>query len=455
MSTCPALNYKPLGAVEVSTAGEVEHKVADANAARGPWKELGVAGRAELLEPIRDEFLARRDEIATTITGETGKPIPESLVEVEDYCDQITWFLDNAGTALADEVTKEDESSLHRVVYEPRGVAAVIAPWNFPFGMAVWGVFPNLIAGNPVVFKTSEETPLVGKKFEEIMLNHDLPKGVFAEVYGAGDVGQMLSHSNVDLLWFTGSTATGKSLYRTAASKFIPATLEMGGSNPSIVFDDADLDIATQFVYGERFQNNGQVCAATKRLIVHEAIADDLVDRLKTIIETRRIGNPLLDPAAEVGSLISQRQAKVAQAQLDDALVKGAVVLAQNEIPEGLAGAYFPPSMISQITRDMRVWHEEVFAPILPVVSFSTEEQAIRMANDTIYGLGARVISADVERAEAIAARIEAGTVEINSGSRWEPCNPFGGYKSSGLGRELGVHGLRELSQTKVVSRSK
>ena len=130
-------------------------------------------------------------------------------------------------------------------------------------------------------------------------------------------------------------------------------------------------------------------------------------------------------------------------------------MLAQNEIPEGLAGAYFPPSMISQITRDMRVWHEEVFAPILPVVSFSTEEQAIRMANDTIYGLGARVISADVERAEAIAARIEAGTVEINSGSRWEPCNPFGGYKSSGLGRELGVHGLRELSQTKVVSRSK
>lgn len=454
-STAPAIAYHVLGRVEISTPTEVSHKVAQANAAKTPWKELGVEGRIKLLEPIRDEFIARQDEIASLITNETGKPIVESVGEVSDYAGQISWFLENAPSALADEVTHEDEASLHRVVYEPKGVAAVIAPWNFPFGMAVWGTFPNLIAGNPVVFKTSEETPLVGKKFEEIMLNHDLPEGVFSEVYGDGKVGKTLSEDpNIDLLWFTGSTNTGKSLYKTAAEQFIPATLEMGGSNPTVVFEDADIEQAAVRVYGERFQHNGQVCTSTKRLFVQESIAKGMANLLKDIVESRIIGDPMY-PTTEAGSLISAKQARIAQGQLDDALAKGAVVWAKNEVPADLQGAFFPQIILAGIKRNMKVWHEEVFAPILPISTFKTEEEAVRLANDTVYGLGARVISADLERAERVAARIEAGTVEINEGSRWIPANPFGGYKSSGMGRELGIHGLRELCQLKTISRSK
>ncbi|MEK7600258.1 MAG: aldehyde dehydrogenase family protein [Patescibacteria group bacterium] len=454
-STAPAHGYAVIGQVEVSTPAEVSYKVEQANAAKTPWKELGVEGRIKLLEPIRDEFIAQADDIAKIISLETGKPINNSYGEVLSYAEDITWLFENAPKALADEVTHEDNNSLHRVAYEPKGVAAVITPWNFPFGMAVWGTFPNLVAGNPVVLKTSEENPMVGKAFESIMLSHDLPEGVFGEVYGDGKVGKDLSEqAGIDLLWFTGSSATGKTLYKTAAEQFIPATLEMGGSNPTLVFEDADAIKAAQRIFNERFQNNGQVCTATKRAFIHEQIAKPVTAELKRLVEDRVIGDPFAE-GTETGSLVSAKQAAIAQGQLDDALSKGAKIWAKKDVPEDLSGAYFPQVVLAGVTRDMKVWHEETFAPILPVSTFKTEEEAVRLANDTVYGLGARVISADLERAERVASRIDAGTVEINEGSRWLPQNPFGGNKSSGMGREHGVHGLRELTQPKTISRSK
>lgn len=454
-STAPAHGYKVIGQVEVSTPAEVANKVELANAAKTPWKELGVEGRIKLLEPIRDEFVDQAFDIAQIISLETGKPLNESYGEVLGYAQDITWLFENAPKALADEVTHEDETSLHRVVYEPKGVAGVITPWNFPFGMAVWGTFPNLVAGNPVVLKTSEENPMVGKAFESIMLSHDLPEGVFGEVYGDGEVGKELSEqAGIDLLWFTGSSATGKTLYKTAAEQFIPATLEMGGSNPTLVFEDADAVKAAQRIFIERFQNNGQVCTATKRALVHEKVAREVATTLKELVESRVIGDPFAEDT-QTGSLVSAKQAAVAQDQLDDALTKGAIIWAKKDVPEDLSGAYFPQVVLAKVTKDMKVWHEEVFAPILPVSTFRTEEEAIRLANDTVYGLGARVISADLARAERVASRIDAGTVEINEGSRWLPQNPFGGNKSSGMGREHGLLGLRELCQPKTVSRSK
>jgi len=333
-------------------------------------------------------------------------------------------------------------------------VAAVITPWNFPFGMAIWGIIPNLIAGNTVVFKISEECPLVGELIEKVMNNHDLPKGVFSEVYGAGDVGKILSESDIDLIWFTGSTKVGQMLYKTAAEKFIKVVLEMGGSNPCIVFEDADLQNSLNTIYNGRFQNCGQVCNNIKRLIVHESISDEVVLRLKEIVETKQIGNPL-DKTNDIGSLASERQLKLLKEQLQDALSKGAKIVIGGKNPENLKGAYFEPTILTNITEDMRVYNEEVFGPILPVVIFKTEKEAVELANDTIYGLGSRVISRDIERANRVALQIEAGTVEINQGSRWLPCNPFGGYKKSGMGREHGVAGFRELCQMKVVSMSR
>ncbi len=451
VSTNPADNYTRIGEVEISTDAEIKAKVAKAQAAKTAWKELGVEARIKLLEPIRDEFLARKDEIAELIVRETGKSITESRAEVERYTDgELTWFLENAPKALASEPTLEDDESYHRIIYEPHGVVAAIAPWNYPFGMAVWGIFPNLIAGNTVVFKTSEECPLVGKLIEEIILSHKLPDGVFAEVFGAGGVGQSLAESDVDLIWFTGSTRTGKALYRTAADKFIKAILEMGGSNPCVVFDDVDITEIAPVIFSGRFKHNGQVCSALKRLIVHESIKDKLIAELVKIIKQQNVGDPM-DPKTDLGSLVAKRQKDLVEAQLQDALHKGAKIAAQTKLPDSLEGAFVAPTLLTNITKDMRVWHEEVFGPVFPIVTFKTEEEAVALSNDTDYGLGGRVLSGDVQRAERVASRIDAGSIALNLEARFAACDPFGGYKCSGMGRERGIMGLRELCQVKVV----
>lgn len=451
VSTNPADNYSKVGEVDISTDAEIAEKVAKAQSAKAAWKELGVEERIKLLTPIRDEFRARTDEIAQLISKETGKAITEATSEVTRYTDEeLTWFLDNGAKALADEVTLKDDESFHRIRFEPYGVAAAIAPWNFPFGMVVWGIFPNLVAGNTVVFKTSEECPLVGKLIEQIVLKHDLPEGVFAEVYGAGDVGRKLSESDINLIWFTGSTRTGKSLYKTAADKFIKAVLEMSGSNPCVVFDDVDIAQAAPVIFNGRFRHNGQVCSALKRLIVHEKIADELTAALKKIVDKQKIGDPL-DPKTDLGSLVAKRQLDLLNEQLKGALDKGAKIVAQAKLDSNLKGAFFPATLLTNITKDMRVWHEEVFGPIFPIVTFDSEEKAVRMANDTPYGLGARVMSGDHKRAERVVAQIDAGSIAINYEARFAACDPFGGFKNSGLGRERGIHGLQELCQIKVV----
>jgi succinate-semialdehyde dehydrogenase/glutarate-semialdehyde dehydrogenase len=454
ISTNPADNYSKLGEVNISTDKEITEKVINANKAKVTWKELGVEGRVKLLEPIRDEFRERKEEIAQLISKETGKVISESTTEVTRYVDELTWFLDNGSKALKDVITLDDDKSLHRMIYEPYGVAACIAPWNFPLGMAVWGIFPNLVSGNVVIFKTSEECPLVGKLIEKIMLNHNLPIGVFSEVYGAGDVGKKLTESDINLIWFTGSTKVGKSLYKTAGNKFIKAVLEMGGSNPCVVFEDVDIDKAAPVIFGGRFRHCGQVCSALKRLIVHENVEKELISALKEIVERQKVGDPL-NTNTDLGSLVAKRQHILLNEQLKDAIDKGAKIVAQTKLPKALKGAFFPPTLLSNITGEMRVWKEEVFGPIFPIVTFRTEEEAINLANDTPYGLGARVISKDIKRAERVASKIDAGSITLNYESRFLACDPFGGYKNSGIGRERGIHGLQELCQVKVIQVSK
>ena len=454
VSTNPADNYSKVGEVKISSDSEILDKVTKANKAKRIWKEIGVKRRVKLLEPIRDEFRERAEEISKLISIETGKVISESLTEVNRYTDELSWFLENGHKALKDDITLDDEKSLHRIVYEPYGAAACIAPWNFPFGMSVWGIFPNLVVGNTVVFKISEESPLVGKLMEEIILNHSLPEGVFSEVYGAGDVGKKLSESDINLIWFTGSSKTGHSLYKTAADKFIKVVLEMGGSNPCVVFDDIDIALTAPVVFGGRFRHCGQVCSALKRLIVQDKISEKLIAALKEIVEKQRIGNPL-DTRTDLGSLVAKRQLILIKEQLQDALDKGAKIVAQTKMPKGLKGAFFPPTLLTNIKKDMRVWKEEVFGPIFPIVTFKTEDEAIELANDTVYGLGGRVMSKDIERAERVASKIDAGSIAINYESRFLACDPFGGYKDLGIGRERGIYGLQELCQVKVIQASK
>lgn len=451
ISTNPAKNYEVIGSVNISTSQEIKQKVSAANKAKSTWKELGVAKRIKLLNPLYDEFIKRKKEIALLTSKEIGTPVNDALGDLEWDQGYFKWFLDNGEKYLSDEITYKDNKQTHKIIYEPIGVAAVIVPWNFPWANFLWGVIPNLIAGNTVVFKHSEECPLSGKLFEEMVKKINLPNGVFSEVYGAGEVGELLVNQEIDLIWFTGSSKIGNHLYKIAGRKFIKAVLEMGGSNPGIVFEDADLNGIIDKIYTKRFMNCGQVCDALKRLTVHKSIFNQAVIKLKAIAESIIVGDPE-NKKTQMGPLVAKRQLDLLESQVEDAVKKGARIITGGKRPKNLKGAYYLPTILTNVKRDMRLWKEEVFGPVLVVVPFNTEEEAIKLANDTTYGLGAQIYTKDKKRAERVASKIEAGTIDINLASHWQACNPFGGYKDSGMGREHGVYGLRELCQLKVLA---
>lgn len=451
ISTNPAKNYRVIGSVDISSAKEIKNKVALANKAKEQWKELGVEKRIKLLLPLYEIVTNNLEKLAKLVTQEIGMPIKESR-------DNINWDLSylksffESGSYLNDEITYKKGTAIHKIIFEPIGTAAVIVPWNFPLGNILWGVIPNLIVGNTVVVKHSEECPLFGKLFAEMMDKLSLPKGVFSEVYGAGDVGECLVKQNIDLVWFTGSSKIGKKLFEIAGNKFVKSILEMGGSNPAIVFDNINIDDIIPRLHFKRFLNDGQVCDAVKRLIVHEDIFKEVVDKFKKHLLTKKVGDPE-DPKTDLGSLVAKRQLELLESQVKDATDKGAKVICGGKRPNGLKGAYYLPTILTNIKFDMRVWKEEVFGPVLPIVSFKTEEEAIKLANDTNYGLGAVIFSKDVKRAERVAKNIRAGNIDINSGNHWMPQTPFGGYKDSGMGREHGRIGFQELCQVKVIAK--
>lgn len=454
ISTNPAKNYEVVGEVEISSDEKIAEKVKNAKEAKLIWKGLGVKKRIDLIKPIYEEFLNRKEELIELIIKEIGKTRKEASIELNRYSAEFKWFLDNGEKSLKEEATYEDDETIHKVYYEPFGVSAVITPWNYPFGMFVWGVIPNLIVGNTVVFKHSEECPLSGKLIEDIMLSKHLPRGVFNEIYGAGSIGSKLLNQDVNLIWFTGSSRTGKEIYKIAANKFIKVVLEMGGSNPGIIFKDADIDRFIDKLYAKRFIACGQSCDALKRLIVEEPVFDEVIEKLKRKVESKIVGEPDKEDT-DFGSLVAKRQLDLLEAQVKDAIDKGAKVITGGKRPNNLKGAYYMPTILTNIKKNMRVWNEEVFGPVLVVVPFKDEEEAISLANDTRYGLGSLIFTSDIKKAERVASKIEAGTVEINSANHWLTCNPFGGYKESGMGREHGIHGFRELCQIKVVSEEK
>lgn len=451
MSTNPAKNYEKLGEVNISLLSEIKEKVRLANQAKEAWKNIRIKERIKRLTPLYNLIDKNKKEIALLITKEIGKPIKEAVEDINWDLIYLKWYLENGEKYLNDEITHKEGNVVHKVIYEPIGTVASIVPWNFPFGNFLWGVIPNLIAGNTVVFKHSEECPLTGKLLEKIMDELKLPLGVFSEVYGDSQVGEQLVNQDIDLIWFTGSSKVGKKLYEIAGKKFIKAILELGGSNPAVIFSDVSIDEIKDKLYYKRFLNCGQVCDAVKRLIIHEAIFKKTIDTLKEVIESRKVGDPE-DKKTDIGSLVAKRQLELLESQVEDAIKKGAKIITGGKRPGGLKGAYYLPTILTNITKDMRVWKEEVFGPVLAVVSFKTEEEAIRLANDSNYGLGAEVYSKNQERALRVGFAIEAGTININKGNHWLPCNPFGGYKDSGIGREHGKWGLQEFCQIKNIA---
>ncbi|MCE3237388.1 MAG: gabD [Gammaproteobacteria bacterium] len=441
-----------IGEMEASTPHQITEKIKYARAAAPLWKAFGVEKRIDILRPLQELFKKKKEEIAYLTTQEIGKPILESLSDFEGDFIYLNNFLTEGANYIADEIVFQKENAIHRITYEPRGVVACIAPWNYPFGNFIWSVIPNLIVGNTVVFKHSEECPHVSKLLEESLLSlKELPHGVFSAIYGDAEEGTYLVQQEIDMIWFTGSSLVGRELAAIAGRKQIKALLEMGGSNPAIILEDADVDGLMEKVYMGRFLNGGQVCDAIKRLLVHDTLFDQVVDRLTHRLKKIKIGDPQ-NKETELGPLVSLSHRETLEAQVNDALAKGATLMIGGKRPGKFSGAYYTPTLLTHIKKEMRVWQEEVFGPVLPIVSFKNDKEAIHLANDTSYGLGALICSKDINKARYIASHLQAGCVEINHGNHWQPCTPFGGWKASGRGHEHGRHGFQELCQMKVIA---
>lgn len=453
ISVNPAKNYEVLGQVPISTHAHIDTTVTKAREAYKGWSKLTIKARLTLLEEVYKAFVKRKRDIQLLASREMGMPICVSeKVDIGFGLHYMRGYLDCAEAWLAPEVVFENEREIHYLFFEPKGVAGVSVPWNFPFCNFIWGVMQHLVVGNTVVFKHSEECPLTGKLLEDIISSTSLPSGVFNEVYGDGsDVGEYLMNSSIDLLHFTGSTGVGKHLYQIAAKKYIPAILELGGSAPGIVFDDADLDVAIGSIYFNRYANSGQTCDGLKRLLVHRSLFDEVIAKLKAYILTKKVGDPE-DPKTDIGPLVALRQLVVLEEQVADALERGAKVIVGGKRPPHLSGAYYEPTLLTHITPDMRVWKEEVFGPVLPIVPFDSDEEAIALANDTRYGLGGYIYTSNRERAFRVSSLLQTGNIGINDAYYMEAQDPFGGYKDSGLGREHGKQGLRELCSSKLVA---
>ena len=453
ISTNPARNYIPLGVVNVSSSEEIENKVRMAAQVKESWRYLGIKKRKQILLHVLENFKLHKDELVNLITSEIGKPIKETIQEFDTFFLQAyEWFLSNCERSLQPQIVYNDGKILNSIVYEPYGITAVIMPWNFPLEMFVWGVIPNLLVGNTVVMKHSEYCPLTAKVIESIMYESELPQGVFNMIYGDGQIGEGLVKSDIDLLWFTGSSKTGKYLFSVIGNKqkFIKSVMELGGSNPGIVFDDVEIDKYVDFIVSKRFLNCGQACNALKRLIVHHSIFDETVQKLTDKVKKLHTGDPT-DANTDIGSLVSKTQLDKVKKQVDESISKGAKIVIGGKQPENLKGAYFLPTILVNITSNMPVWQEEVFAPVLPVIQFQTEEEATKLANNTKYGLGAHIFTKDKSRFERLSGRIQSGMVRLND-SPQDYSAPFGGFKMSGIGREHGELGFQELTQIKVIA---
>nr|VFK61377.1 MAG: succinyl-CoA reductase [Candidatus Kentron sp. TUN] len=447
--------YKCIGEIEISNEQDVREKVELANKAKSIWKKTPLKTRIELLRPIFDEFARRKEELAELESREMGMPLGDAIEDIDDTMSYVQWYFEHAEQYLGPEITYETDKEIHTVYHEPIGVTAVVIPWNFPFSMSVWAVLQGLIAGNVIVMKHSEECPLSGKFIENVFSDHHLPEGVFNEIYGGAEVGRILVHQSVDMIQFTGSTATGRFLYEVAGKRFLKANMELGGSAPGVIFEDADFGETLTTVCNLRLFNAGQCCDGLKRLLVHESIASQVEKELTNLFSRTVVGDAL-NPTTDVGPLVSKKQLERLVAQVQDALLQGAKILVGGKsLEEELGGAFYQPTLLKDVSSKMRVWQEEVFGPVLPIVTFSNEEEAIRLANDTLYGLGAYIFTGDTDRAQRVAHAIDSGVVGINGCSYFSPSSPFGGYKGSGFGREHGKYGFYEVTRTKVIATTK
>jgi betaine-aldehyde dehydrogenase len=442
-----------LTAVDEASPDDVQRAIAAARTAfdTGDWPRTPASERAALLDRIAEALIRDKEEIARTETLDTGKTLVESRIDVDDVVRVLRYFADLADKEPGRVVDTGNPTAISRIVYEPVGVCALITPWNYPLLQASWKLAPALAAGNTVVLKPSEVTPLTTIKLVELCAEAGVPPGVVNLVLGAGPaVGAPLAESpDVDLVSFTGGLSTGQAIMRAAAGNVKNVALELGGKNPNIVFADADVETALDYALTAVFLHAGQVCSAGARLLVEDAIYDDFVAEVAARADRIRLGNGLTG-GTESGPLVSAAHRDKIEAYVASGLEEGAKLLAGGRRGDG-PGFFYRPTVFADCHRDMRIVREETFGPILTAERFSGEDDAVRLGNDTIYGLAAAVWTCDAGKAQRVAGRLRHGTVWINDYHPYLPQAEWGGFKQSGIGRELGLTGLDEYREAKHV----
>ncbi len=453
-STNPSRNYELIGEIEVTTDQDISEAVTRARAVQPAWASLSQPERNAAVESFIEACKPRAEEIAIAMAKEMGKPIFQARAQIAESFNYFHAYMEMAEKALAPKVVFENDTEVHTETREPLGVIVCITPWNFPFLNIPWQAGQSLLAGNAVLYKPSEEIIVFARLIQELVAASKLPKDIFTVILGDGQVGEYLVQQPVDAILFTGSTRTGQRITELAAKTSTRVLTEMGGSSAGIIFEDADVPAIISTVYDMRFDNTGQYCDGLKRLLVHESKLEEVLAALRQVNATKKVGDAL-DEATNIGPLVAKRQLDLLKAQVQDALDNGAKIVFGGNEPEGLQGAYFEPTVLTDITFEMRVWKEEVFGPVLPVVTFKTDEEAIQLANDTVYGLCDFVFTTDKERYRRVAHQLKAGLVAHNNALFYSPHTPFGGYKKSGNSRTNGIEGFHEVTQIKMISEEK
>jgi acyl-CoA reductase-like NAD-dependent aldehyde dehydrogenase len=432
---------------EVPRAGveETDAAVARAKAAYPAWKTLAPGDRSRLLHRLASALEEAHEELSVLEARNAGKPIGDARGEMGMVADTFRYYAGMPERILGDTIPVAGGHAF--TVREPLGVVGLITPWNFPLAIASWKMAPALAAGNTVVLKPAELTPLSALRFEQLALEAGLPEGVVNVVVGKGSEAgaRLVEHPDVAKIAFTGSTAVGRSIAAGAAGTIKRVTLELGGKSANVVFADADLEKAAAAAPSAVFGNAGQDCCARSRILVERSALDRFMEVLEERVEAIRVGDPL-DEATEMGPLISAQQRETVASFVP----ADAPVAIRGSAPDG-PGFWFPPTVLCPVSPDDRAVEEEIFGPVAAVIPFRDEEEAIRLANDTIYGLSGSVWTRDAARALRVARAIEAGNLSVNSNTSVRVSTPFGGFKQSGVGRELGPHATDHYTEVKTV----
>ena len=442
---------EPIGSVPVGNVEDVGAAIEAARSSFPDWSETTIEERADFLDQISEGIRAREEELAQLITAEVGTPIGYSRMAMVGTPRVVS----RSYSKMLEGFEWEHEVRNSLIVKEPIGVVAMITPWNFPLHQIIGKVAPALAAGCTMVLKPSKEAPLNSFILAEIIHEIGLPSGVFNLVSGHGrEIGEsMASHAEVDMVSFTGSTNAGVRVAELAAPSVKRVALELGGKSANIILEDADIGKAASSAIYSCFGNSGQECSALTRLLVPEAKKDEIIEIISKKILSFSVGDPL-DESMKCGPLVSESQQRSVASYISKGIEEGATLIAGGEgMPEGLErGFYVKPTVFADVTPEMTIFREEIFGPVLTITTFSSEEEAIELANDSEYGLSGGVWSNDEERAIGVARMIRTGQVSINGGA-FNVTAPFGGYKRSGIGRELGVHGLEEFLEIKSIQR--